>query len=98
MKLTGSSCLPAVLTPCRESLYVVATTRAADRIDAGRKALPFLGDAFKSLGESAIVLLIALYFLLFGAEMRRKFNALLPTDLRHRVDLWETDVNRILGG
>lgn len=63
----------------------------------GRQALPMVGHVFGSVGEALIVLLIALYFLLFGAEMREKFNALLPENLRERADLWETDVNRILG-
>lgn len=63
----------------------------------GGEALPFLKDFFSKIAESLIVLLIALYFLLFGAEMREKFNALLPEKLRERADLWETDVSRILG-
>ncbi len=65
---------------------------------AGRAALPFVGRTVTGLGESLIVLLIALYFLLFAAEMRVKFNALLPESLRCHADLWETDTNRILGG
>lgn len=64
----------------------------------GREALPFVGHFFAGLGESLIVLLIAVYFLLFATEMREKFNGLLPDNLRQRADLWETDVNRILGG
>lgn len=64
----------------------------------GKAILPALRHLVTSIGESLIVLLIALYFLLFNAEMRQKFNALLPLDLRPRADLWETDVNRILGG
>lgn len=64
---------------------------------AGNEALPFVGHVFADVGESLIILLIALYFLLFGAEMREKFNALLPPDLRERAGVWETDVNRILG-
>ncbi len=60
--------------------------------------MPALRHLVTDLGESLIVLLIALYFLLFSAEMREKFNALLPPDLRARTELWQTDVNRILGG
>jgi len=45
-----------------------------------------------------IVLLIALYFLIFAPDMRKKFNEMLPADLARRADLWETDVSRILGG
>jgi len=65
---------------------------------AGGEALPFLRHLATDIGESVIVLLIALYFLIFGGEMREKFNALLPDKLRERADLWETDVNGILGG
>lgn len=65
---------------------------------AGRVTLPFVRQSVTDIGESLIVLLIALYFMLFGAEMRVKFNALLPDGVRDRANLWETDVNRILGG
>ncbi len=63
-----------------------------------KQALPFLTHLFKDLGEGVIVLLITVYFLLFATDMRQKFNALLPENVRPRADLWETDVNRILGG
>jgi len=62
------------------------------------EAVPFLTHLATDIGESVVVLLIALYFLIFGGEMRQKFNALLPENLRPRADFWETDVNRILGG
>ena len=65
---------------------------------AGGEALPVLRHIATDVGESVIVLLIALYFLIFGGEMREKFNALLPVNLRERANLWETDVNGILGG
>ena len=65
---------------------------------AGKDALPFLRRSVTDVAESVIVLLIALYFLIFAPEMREKFNAMLPTDLALRADLWETDVSRILGG
>jgi predicted PurR-regulated permease PerM len=71
-------------------------TQVATRL--GQEALPIFRHVFTDLGESAIVLLIALYFLLFGAEMREKFNALLPPRLLRYVAPWQTDVNRILGG
>ena len=64
----------------------------------GREAVPFLRHVVTDFGETIIVLLIALYFLLFGAEMRERFNGLLPTDLGQRADLMETDMSRILGG
>ena len=65
---------------------------------AGKEALPLLRRSFTDAAEAVIVLLIALYFLIFAPDMREKFNGMLPMDLAHRADLWETDVSRILGG
>ena len=65
---------------------------------AGKDALPILRRSFTDAAEAVIVLLIALYFLIFAPDMREKFNGMLPTDLGRRADLWETDVSRILGG
>lgn len=64
----------------------------------GKDALPLLRRSFTDVAESVIVLLIALYFLIFAPDMRKKFNEMLPADLARRADLWETDVSRILGG
>lgn len=64
----------------------------------GVGALDFLKHFATDTGESIIVLLIALYFLLFGADMKEKFNGLLPADLRKHVEPWQADTNRILGG
>ena len=65
---------------------------------AGKEALPILRRSFTDAAEAVIVLLIALYFLIFAPDMREKFNGMLPADLGRRADLWETDVSRILGG
>ena len=65
---------------------------------AGKEALPFVRRSFTDAAEAVIVLLIALYFLIFAPDMREKFNGMLPADLGRRADLWETDVSRILGG
>ena len=62
------------------------------------QGVPILRRSVGDIGESIIVLLFALYFLIFGSDMREKFNGLLPPHVRERADLWETDVNRILGG
>ena len=62
--------------------------------DAGKQVLPILRDVATDVGESVIVLLIALYFLLFATEMRERFNGLLPESLRARAELLETDVNK----
>lgn len=64
----------------------------------GTGALDFLKHFATDAGESIIVLLIALYFLLFGADMKEKFNALLPESLLKHVEPWQADTNRILGG
>ena len=64
----------------------------------GTGALDFLKHFATDAGESVIVLLIALYFLLFGADMKEKFNALLPESLLKHVEPWQMDTNRILGG
>jgi len=65
---------------------------------AGKEALPIVRRSFTDIAECIIVLLIALYFLIFAPDMREKFNGMLPADLGRRADLWETDVSRILGG
>ena len=64
----------------------------------GKDALPLVQRSFTDVAESVIVLLIALYFLIFAPDMRKKFNGMLPADLARRADLWETDTSRILGG
>ena len=64
----------------------------------GKDALPLLQRSFTDAAEAVIVLLIALYFLIFAPDMREKFNGMLPADLARRADLWETDTSRILGG
>ena len=64
----------------------------------GTGALDFLKHFATDAGESVIVLLIALYFLLFGADMKEKFNAMLPESLLKHVEPWQADTNRILGG
>lgn len=65
---------------------------------AEKDALPFLRRFVGNVTESIIVLLIALYFLLFSADMKEKFNGMLPADLREHVEPWQGDVNRVLGG
>lgn len=70
----------------------------AEGAQVGRQVLPVIGDFLKSMGESVIVLLIAIYFLIYSTDMRERFNGLLPETIRPRFALWQTDVNRILGG
>ena len=57
-----------------------------------------LGEASKSVVEGFVVTLISLFFLLFGAELREKGNEMLPTRLKPYAEVWEEDVNHILGG
>ena len=66
--------------------------------DVERSTVVFLGALAMSLGETVIVLLITVYLLIYSAEMKRKFNALLPASLLSHAEVWEEDVNRILGG
>ncbi len=66
--------------------------------NAGKDALPLVRRSFTDIAEAVIILLIALYFLIFAPSMREKFNGMLPADLARRADLWETDTSRILGG
>jgi predicted PurR-regulated permease PerM len=61
-------------------------------------ALPFVRDVIVSAGESVIVLLIALYLLIYSGDMRRRLNAILPENLRTHAQVLEEDINRILGG
>ncbi|MGO8672796.1 MAG: AI-2E family transporter [Capsulimonadaceae bacterium] len=60
--------------------------------------LPLLAHFAATMAESVIVLLVAVYMLVYSAEMRERFNAKLDPDLRPRAEAWQTDVNRILGG
>ena len=57
-----------------------------------------LGEAGKSVVEGFVIALISLFFLLFGAELREKGNELLPNRMRPYAEVWEEDVNHILGG
>jgi predicted PurR-regulated permease PerM len=66
--------------------------------DIEKTALPIVGHVLTGVGESLVVLLISAYFLLSGSEMKDGLNNMLPAELRRRAILWETDVNRILGG
>jgi predicted PurR-regulated permease PerM len=63
-----------------------------------RSTVLFIGALAVSIGEVIIVLLITVYLLIYSAEMKRKFNAMLPESLLPHAEVWEEDVNRILGG
>jgi len=80
----------AITHPPKEAVVVGETL--------GKEVLPLLSHLATDIGETVVVLLIALYFLLFAKDMRERFNALLPADLSSRADLLETDINKILGG
>lgn len=62
------------------------------------EALPLLGRGAKGVAEGVIVALIALYFLVFGSEMKERANRALTPRLRAHAEPWEEDVDRILGG
>jgi predicted PurR-regulated permease PerM len=61
-------------------------------------ALKSLGEISKAIVEGMIVLLIALFFLIYNQEMGAGFNRALPERLRPYAGMWQNDVNRILGG
>ncbi|MBV9467919.1 MAG: AI-2E family transporter [Abitibacteriaceae bacterium] len=65
----------------------------------------FAGNAVKmaerfsaSLVESVLVVLIALYFLIYSKEMREGMHNSLPAPVQPYAEQWQNDVNRILGG
>lgn len=66
--------------------------------EIGHKALSAAGRFSASLVEGLLVLLIALYFLIYSKEMRRGVNGSVPPALLPYVEAWQNDVNRILGG
>ncbi len=68
--------------------------RASATESAVRGAERFARAAF----EAIVVLLIALYFLIYSEEMRRSTREALPERLRPYVAQWQEDVNRLLGG
>jgi predicted PurR-regulated permease PerM len=61
-------------------------------------ALKMFGEASKDLVEGFLVLLIAVYFLVYSEEMCERMRATLKDPLRSFFDLYRDDVNRILGG
>ncbi len=65
---------------------------------AEKDILPAVRDIAISIGESVIVLLISLYLLIYSSEMKQKLNEQMPPNLRIHAEVWEEDINRILGG
>ena len=65
---------------------------------AGKEALPLVEHAASNLLEATVVMLIALYFLIFATDMKDRANAALTPALREYAIPWERDVDRILGG
>jgi predicted PurR-regulated permease PerM len=63
-----------------------------------KNALGAVEGLSKSLVEGIIVLLIALYFLIYSTEMREAMNRSVHGRLLPYVEQWQSDVNRILGG
>jgi predicted PurR-regulated permease PerM len=63
-----------------------------------KNALGLVEGLSKSVVEGIIVLLIALYFLIYSTEMREGLNSKLPSRFRPYAEQWQSDVNRILGG
>lgn len=70
-----------------------------DRVsDLANQAIPFARDFVVAVGEAVFVLLIAIYLLVYGSELRARLNRCLPKSLLPHAVVWEEDVNRILGG
>lgn len=63
-----------------------------------KNALGVVEGISKSLVEAIIVLLIALYFLIYSTEMRESLNNKLHARFLPYAEQWQQDVNRILGG
>lgn len=63
-----------------------------------RRAARVFFLAGRDVVEGLIVVLIALYFLIYSEEMRIGTNNVLPSRFRPYVERWQDDVNRILGG
>lgn len=74
---------PAVKARVQE--FAGNAVRMAERISA-------------SLVESVLVVLIALYFLIYSKEMREGMHYSLPAPVQPYAEQWQNDVNRILGG
>lgn len=64
----------------------------------GEQALALVSRITRSAVESIIVLLITIYLLIYGPEMRERANACMGDTLRPYAEQWEADVNRVLGG
>lgn len=63
-----------------------------------KSAARFFILAGRDVVEGLIVLLIALYFLIYSEELREGTNRVLPPRFLGYVEQWQDDVNRILGG
>lgn len=63
-----------------------------------RGSLGFFSEVSRSAVEGVIVLLIAVYFLIYSEEMSGGVLRALPDRLRPYAEQWRGDVNRILGG
>lgn len=61
-------------------------------------AVHTLESVSRSVVEGLIVLLISLYFLIYSSELRENLNRSLPPRLRSYAEVWENDINSILGG
>lgn len=62
------------------------------------RVIKTLGDIGRTLFEAAIVGLIAIYLLVYCEEMRHRFTMALPAPLRSYAEIWQDDVNHVLGG
>ncbi|HEX5323283.1 MAG TPA: AI-2E family transporter [Capsulimonadaceae bacterium] len=85
------------------ALYLADPTQIPQNVrdkasDLAKEAIPLARDAAVFVGEIVFVLLIAIYWLVYGSELRVRLNRRLPESLLSHAVVWEEDVNRILGG
>jgi predicted PurR-regulated permease PerM len=90
--------LPHKLADYYKNPSMVPASITSVEYDAERSTVIFLGSLAVSIAEILVVLLITVYLLIYCREMRQKFNSLLPDSLLPHAEVWEEDVNRILGG
>ena len=66
--------------------------------DAAKKSLTAASDVSRFTVEGLVVLLIAIYFLLFSEHLRGATTRLFPANIQPYVSQWQDDVNTVLGG
>ena len=66
--------------------------------NVAKSSVKAVSEVSRALLEGTVVILIAVYLLLFSEEMRGLTAGLFPDRVRPYFSRWQDDVNRILGG